>query len=250
MLRFDSDPTAILEPSHLVARVEGFPSAGVTTFSREMIEGFAAGQTLPQIAELRGANGTLPVYRAEHRGTPVAVYMSWAGAPACVAGFEEAVAMGLERLVMFGSCGVLDREIADGRLILPTAALRDEGTSRHYAPESEEIAADPQGLAAMEAALAGLGYGYVKGKTWTTDGIYRETRAKAARRRRQGCVAVEMECAAMLAAARFRRVRLAQFLYAADSLDGPEWEPRGLAEHGMGGMNRYMNAALECAAAL
>ena len=51
------------------------------------------------------------------------------GAPACVAGFEEIVAMGAKKFVLFGCCGVLDDSKADDNIIVPVSAIRDEGTS-------------------------------------------------------------------------------------------------------------------------
>jgi len=57
--------------------------------------------------------------------------------------------------------------------------------------------------------------------------VYRETRAKVEGRQGDGSVVVEMEAAALMAIAHFRRVPLAYLLYAGDSLAGPEWEHRG-----------------------
>ena len=65
------------------------------------------------------------------------------------------------------------------------------------------------------------------GKTWTTDGVYRETRARVDRRRAEGCITVEMEASALIAVARFRGVRLAQVLYAGDTLAGEVYDSRG-----------------------
>ena len=41
--------------------------------------------------------------------------------------------MGLKKLILFGNCGVLDRSIEDCGIIIPTRAIRDEGSSYHYA---------------------------------------------------------------------------------------------------------------------
>ena len=50
-----------------------------------------------------------------------------------MAGFEEVVAMGAKKFVLFGSCGVLDDEKVKDHIIIPVSAVRDEGTSYHYA---------------------------------------------------------------------------------------------------------------------
>lgn len=56
--------------------------------------------------------------------------------------------------------------------------------------------ADPAGIEAAETVLGRRGVPFVRGKTWTADAIYRETPAKVAARRAEGCVTVEMEAAA------------------------------------------------------
>lgn len=102
----------------------------------------------------------------------------------------------------------------------------------------------------MEHVLASLGYSYIKGKTWTSDGIYRETKAAIQERRQEGCLAVEMECASMLAVAKYRNIPFIQFLYGADSLSKDTWEIRDLALHGLPQAEKYMTLALECGLAL
>ena len=67
---------------------------------------------------------------------------------------------------------------------------------------------------------------YARGKTWTTDGIYRETPARIARRRDEGCLTVEMEAAAFFAVAEFCGVTFGQMLYAGDDLSGDTWDMR------------------------
>jgi len=104
--------------------------------------------------------------------------------------------------------------------------VRDEGTSYHYLPPGREVAASPEGVAALERTLEAHNVDYLIGKTWTTDGIYRETRAKVERRRREGCLTVEMEAAAFFAVAQFRGVLFAQLLYGGDDVSGEHWDSR------------------------
>ena len=138
----------------------------------------------------------------------------------------------------------------EGRFLIPSAAVREEGTSFHYAPESEEIPMEPSSVQAMTKCLDTCGYPYVTGKVWTMDAIYRETADKIEKRRNQGCLAVEMECAAAIAVARFRGVKFAQFLYGADNLDSDIWEPRDLTDYGMTNGEKYLSLAFECGLAL
>ena len=123
---------------------------------------------------------------------------------------------------MLGSCGALDHAITAGHILVPYAAVRDEGTSYHYAPPAEEAVLEPACVDAVCQALERHGrppYARV-GKTWTTDAFFRETRGKVEKRLKQGCSVVEMECAAMATVAAFRNVKFAQFMWAADSLSG------------------------------
>ena len=118
-------------------------------------------------------------------------------------------------------------------IVVPTAAIRDEGTSYHYlAPRARWR---PRAGAGRDrgGCLRENHHEYIRGKTWTTDAVYRETRSRLKRRRREGCVVVDMEAAAFFAVARFRRVEFAQILYAGDSLAGRQWERRGWNRHAM-----------------
>ena len=141
------------------------------------------------------------------------------------------IALGCRKFVACGGAGVLVGSIAVGHIVVPTAAIRDEGTSYHYLPPAREVATTRRALAAIEAVLRENNHDYVRGKTWTTDAVYRETRPRMARRQREGCVVVEMEAASFFAVARFRRVEFAQILYGGDSLAGPRWDPRGWNRH-------------------
>jgi uridine phosphorylase len=88
--------------------------------------------------------------------------------------------------------------------ILIDRALRDEGTSYHYLPPDDFVAAD-EGLveAAMET-LAAVALPVYRGASWTTDAPFRETAVAIERCRAREILAVEMEAAALYAFARVR----------------------------------------------
>lgn len=138
---------------------------------------------------------------------------------------------GVRKLIACGGAGSLIPELTLGHVIVPNAAVRDEGTSYHYLPPGREIEVAPHVLDCVEAVLREREVPYVVGKTWTTDAIYRETRTRATRRRDEGCIAVEMEAASMLGVAKFRGVELGYLLYAGDSLAGEEWDHRHWQKH-------------------
>lgn len=247
---FYNESKAFLEPLDTTKPIPDFPELCVTTFSKNIIQKFAKIQGVKEIAALYSANGVLPVYEIHYAGNLIAFFLSRVGAPACAAGLEEIIALGAKKIVMFGCAGILNETAAQGKLILPTSAIRDEGTSYHYYPASDEIFMDEHSISAMESCLSRHQIPYVLGKTWTTDAIYRETPKVIEARKQQGCIAVEMECAASLAVTKFRQVSFAQFLYGADSLAGGKWKPNDLTEYGMNGADKYMMLAFECAVCL
>lgn len=232
---FDPCETAIFNPDMVCQPVEGMPKVAVSCFStvtfQRMLAMFPQAE---QIAVTKCASSVFPVYRVMAGGVPVAIYQSGVGAPQCVGAQEEVYIMGVETLVLFGSCGVLDKNIMEKcGIILPTAALRDEGTSYHYAPPGDEIQVNLHHREVFTGLMEEMGIRYTQGKCWTTDSMYRETREKAKRRREQGCICVDMECASCAAVAQFRKKEVLQFFYSTDNLDSDKWEDHCLSNNAM-----------------
>ena len=227
---FDPAETAIFNPSMVFEPLPCMPKVAVSCFSCVTFERMLA--LFPDaevIATMKCASQQFPVYRVRYRDVDIALYMSGVGAPLCVGNQEEIYALGVECLVLFGTCGVLDGSIGDCAVILPTSAMRDEGTSYHYAPPSDEIRVNVRHGQTFLNLMEELHVSCVTGKCWTTDSMYRETREKTARRRAAGCVCVDMECASVAAVAAFRGKEALHFFYAADNLDAQEWDPRSLS---------------------
>lgn len=244
-----SEP-ALFSPFDTIKKIDNFPEICVSTFSENIIQKFSSLDSTEKIAELYTANGILPVYKIRYKNTDIAFYLSRVGAPACVVGFEEIVAMGAKKFVLFGSCGVLDDDKVKDSIIIPVSAIRDEGTSYHYIAPSPEIEADAHSVQTLENVLTSCGYPYVKGKTWTSDAIYRETISTIQERKQEGCLVAEMECASMLAVSKYRHIPFIQFLYGADNLSSDTWEIRDLNLYGLNNAEKYMVLAFECGLAL
>ena len=248
--RYHISEPALFSPSDITKKVDNFPEICVSTFSENIIQKFSSLEHTEKIAELYTANGMIPVYKIRYKDTDMAFYLSRVGAPACVAGFEEIIAMGAKKYVLFGSCGVLDDDKVKDNIIVPVSAVRDEGTSYHYIAPSPEIEADTHSVQVLESVLRNCGLSYIKGKTWTSDAIYRETISVIQERRQEGCLVVEMECASMLAVAKYRHIPFVQFLYGADNLSSDTWEIRDLNLYGLNYAEKYMVLAFECGLAL
>ena len=229
LTEFDPSRDAVINPDMIHNRVPNFPETLVSVFSHQLFDAvlkFLGGKV---IAETGDVDGNWPIYEVTYKGKRFAFYKARLGAPACVGCFEDVIPMGVKRIILLGNCGVLDSNIKDCSIIIPTKAIRDEGTSYHYTPAADYIDVNKKYVDEFVAVLEELGYPYVRGITWTTDAFYRETRAKVAARKKMGAVCVEMECAAMQAMCDFRGVEFFQFLYAGDNLDHSKWDPRSLA---------------------
>ncbi len=225
ILEFDPVREAIIEPARLV-RPAGAPEHCVVCFFQEVITQVCESHQARMVKALTWEFGATPIYEIELSGQRLAFFHPGVGAPLAAGLLEEVIPLGCRKFIACGGAGVLDREIAVGHLLVPTAAVRDEGTSYHYLPPGREVNASAAGVAAIERTLTRRGRPYRLCKTWTTDAPYRETHAKVQQRRAEGCLAVEMEAAAFFAVAAFRDVTLAQILYGGDDVSGGDWDNR------------------------
>lgn len=230
ILEFDATPEGVLEPQRLI-QPRDVPRHAVVCFFQDVITRLSQQHTAKVVKHLRSEIGTHPIYELEVNGRRLAVFHPGVGAPLAAGLLEEVIALGCRNFIACGGAGVLDSTIAVGHVIVPAAAVRDEGTSYHYLPPGREVEPHPEAVAAIEAVLRAHNMDYVTGKTWTTDAIYRETPGKVMRRRAEGCVAVEMEAAAFFAVARFRGVRFAQMLYGGDDVAAEQWSSRSWTTH-------------------
>lgn len=225
ILEYDPAPEAIIEPAKLIKPI-GAPERCVVCFFQEVIAGLEDAGRLKLISTRKSEMGGHPVYELAVDGERLALFHPGVGAPLAAGLLDEVIPLGCHKFIACGSAGVLNREIAVGHVIVPTSAVRDEGTSYHYLPPGREVAATPQAVRAIEQALQARHVPYILGKTWTTDAIFRETRDKVAQRRSEGCLAVEMEAAAFFAVARFRGVVFGQMLSGGDDVSGEVWDHR------------------------
>jgi uridine phosphorylase len=231
ILQYTDERRAIIEPAELIRPLAGMPRHGVITFFQDVIDHFVARGLAEELTRLESEMGAHPIYVHPVQGRPVALIHPGVGAPLAAAVLEESIALGCRNFIACGAAGVLDRSIAMGHLLVPVSAVRDEGTSYHYLPPGREVEPTPEAVQAIERVLSRHRVEYLLTSTWTTDGLFRETRTRTALRRSEGCLAVEMEAAALFAVARFRDVKLGQILYGGDNLDGEAWDRRGFDRH-------------------
>nr|MDO8115684.1 nucleoside phosphorylase [Candidatus Sigynarchaeota archaeon] len=177
-----------------------------------------------EIAKESSTMGDFPVYETVRGGRKIIFFHPGLGAPLCASILEFVIQLGCKKFIAIGSAGAVRGDIPPGNLIVPVAAIRDEGTSYHYLAPSREVSVCPAVLEAIETGLEHHHVPYIKAKTWTTDAYYRETLKKIEHRRDEGCATVEMETSALLAVAQFRNVKLGQILYCDDDVSDRTWK--------------------------
>ena len=244
---FDPDSPEIIFAASHHPPLEGFPETIVITFQDETFR--VLEQLCPtEVVAKHHAGRDIPIYRLNWNGRSIGICQTLLGGPGTAGLLEEALAMGAKKVLLYGSCGVLDSALVAGHFILPTAAYRDEGVSYHYLPVGDYV--DIATSERLGEIFDGLNLPYVKGRVWTTDAFYRETRNNMAKRKADGCVAVDMECASAMAVGQFRGAEVYQFLYAEDSLDGDAWDRRTMGAVPTSSYEKYLRVALEVAARL
>jgi uridine phosphorylase len=226
ILEYDPIREAMIEPARVI-QPRDVPVHCVICFFKEVIDKVIVEQNARVVVENHWEDGPHNIYEIMFANQRVALYHPGVGAAVAAGLLEEAIAFGCRKFIVCGGCGVLEKGIAVGNLIVVSGAVRDEGVSYHYLPAGREVKAHVSGVAALERTLLRQGLPYLVGKTWTTDAPYRETNAKIAARKGEGCITVEMEAASLMAVAEYREAVLGQVLYGGDDLSGGEWDHRG-----------------------
>jgi uridine phosphorylase len=166
----------------------------------------------------------VPLAHGEAGGRPVSVILLPIGAPWTVLTLEQLIVRGARAVIATGAAGSLHPEAPVGSLVIPTAAIREEGTSYHYAVPEAEARPSPALTAALVEACRERGIEPLQGMNWTTDAPFRETRDKVARLMRRGVVSVDMEASAMFVLGQRRGVEVASLFVVSDELFHP-WKP-------------------------
>ena len=221
MIYFDNSKP-LIEPQNFYKKIETSSEICIVTFSYKVIDYIKTIYELKILTYYSTANGKVAIYTFTYNNKEFLIYMSPIGSN--IAGTildEVSYITNVKKFIFFGSCGILDKK-CQNKIIVPNFAYRDEGFSYHYLEAGDYI--NIKNYQKIEKILAENGINYIVGKTWTTDAIYRETINKINKRKEEGCLTVEMECAGLEAITRYRNIDLYIFFFAGDILANDIWE--------------------------
>ncbi len=223
VLEYDDNPIAKLNPAHFAG--DGFDTDKmVITFFPEVIEKLLLAGQIQNIRVIPGEN-PLDVYRFNDK-PDVLLTLGQVGCPACGGNLDLFNAMGITKVMFCGGGGVLDKSIDVGQILVVDGAIRDEGFSYKYIPASRVIYSDTAVTDKIVSYLEKREVSYLRGLVWTTDAIFRETADRIELRKKEGAKIVEMEQAACIAVAQFRKFAYGALIYSGDDLSGEDWDGR------------------------
>jgi len=213
MIRFDPDKNAVIDPASF--GLGKIPTKALIIYDDDYFEKLASENQLSEVVDSGGrkrdnfyilSNGYLIMNPNE-------------GAPTSAIMLEMAIASGVKSVVAFGTAGSLGGKTLPHEIIIPSAAIREDGVSYHYMPDSEEVEQDEASIDVLKREIQKHGLDFLTGKTWTTDAFFRETASKVKEMKARGCICVDMECSALIAVCKFRNVNFVQFMMSYDNLE-------------------------------
>lgn len=219
---FDNKSEPIITPEAFFGKRGEICDIAIGTFSREIYSVVLDSFLHTDVGMIKAANRIRPIHLLTVDDMKVIFYLSEIGST--LAGndiIEISWMTGADKFILFGSAGSLDKEKTSNKYVIPYEAYRDEGMSYHYAPPSDYIKIKNADF--LERLFAKLGLPAVKGRIWTTDAMFRETKALTEKRRNEGCIAVEMELAGAQAVCDFHNIELYDFLVTGDVLSEAEY---------------------------
>ncbi|NCB04440.1 MAG: uridine phosphorylase [Clostridia bacterium] len=163
-------------------------------------------------AVLVARNREFVTYTGTLLGAPVSVCSTGIGGPSAAIAVEELSQCGADTFLRVGTCGGMALPVCGGDVVVATGAIRQEGTSLHYVPAEFPAVSDLDTALALRDSARSLGLRCHCGVVQSKDSFYGqhspermptapELLYKWEAWKRAGCLASEMECAAVFTVA-------------------------------------------------
>lgn len=170
-------------------------------------------------AKLIADNREYVTYTGYLNGEKVSVTSTGIGGPSAAIAMEELVRVGAKVFIRVGTCGGMSLDVKGGDIVIATSAIRMEGTSKEYAPIEFPAVADLDVTNALVNAAKKLDYTYHTGVVQCKDSFYGQHEAESKpvsyelqnkweAWKRMGCLASEMESAALFIVAGYLKVKV------------------------------------------
>ena len=227
ILEYSTEINGVLDPKESYDYEDGhFPELCFMTFFGEIFKDYTEKYHGVPIGGYNSEMCEFPVMKIDYNGKELCMMQGAVGSANAASVSHYLYVNGVEEIICCGGCGVLD-DIPAGDTILPARALRGEGASYQYLPPSRYVELSEKSIRKLKMTMDKLKVPYIECATWTTDGLFRETKEMVEYRRAEGCKTVEMECAAFAAVAKFMGKDFGQLLYSGDILvDDGEYDDR------------------------
>ena len=170
-------------------------------------------------AEFVVSNREYTTYTGYIKGERVSAVSTGIGGPSAAIAIEELSKCGAHTFIRIGTCGGMQEEVMGGDVVIASAAVRMEGTSREYAPIEYPAVSDYTVLSKMAECAREMGISYHVGVVQSKDSFFGqhesaimpvsyELQNKWEAYLKMGCLASEMETAALFTVGQFLRVRV------------------------------------------
>lgn len=224
ILEFDEQGVPKVDPEvFLKGHSLGSDQLVITFFPEAMIQ--LKKENKIELVHTIGGENPVEIYRFVESN--VLITLGYVGCPACAGNLECFYALGIRKVMFCGGGGVLDKNISVGTLLVVEGAIRDEGFSFQYVAPSRVIYTDQKVTSKVEHYLEERKIPYIKGLTWTTDAMFRETPSRIEKRKAEGAKIVEMEQSGCIAVAQYKGLDYGAIIYGGDDVSGETWDDRG-----------------------
>lgn len=192
-------------------------------------------------------------YLGEINNTKILVISTGIGGPSTAICVEELNLLGVKTIIRVGTCGGMQLDVNNGDLIIAEAAIRAEGTSKEYTPLEYPAVANIEVLNALVESSKKLNYPYHVGVIHSKDSFYGqhspetmpieyELKNKWNAYIKAGCLASEMETAALYTVSQIRGIKACSIL---TSIWNQEQEKNGIKQENCFDTEKSIKVAVE-----
>lgn len=221
MRNFFAEGNGVFSPEYITKNYKKVGDKLIFCFFHDVIDELLFEHKIDYYQTIFGENNIV-IYK--YVDDDIYIVHGYVGAPAAVGMLEELIALGVRNVVFVGGAGYLRKDDKRNNLHLISSAISEEGTSHHYFDYDEEMSYENDLYFHFRDFLNSKNVPFKESKTWTTDAVYRETKAKINEMVSKGAALVEMEQSALIALAKYRSIGYAGLIYAGDDVSKDDYE--------------------------